>query len=134
MDYLLFYDNKLNDNISQEVGLKKIPYINLKGRAEKDLKKFFDRGWDFGNKIVFIVMNNVIHNTKILVCTQSLVVTWILNNIDYDLTIFKFGLCYIGRVHASVLSSRIHCEKTHRIINLTWKEAKKSCVSLLTLS
>ena len=30
---------------------------------------------DFGNKIVFIVMNNVIHNTKILVCTQSLVVT-----------------------------------------------------------
>jgi hypothetical protein len=44
LDYLLFYDNKLNDNISQEVGLKKIPYINLKGRAEKDLKKFFDRG------------------------------------------------------------------------------------------
>jgi hypothetical protein len=38
--HLLFHDKKLNDNISQEVR------FNLEKRAEKDLKKIFDRGSD----------------------------------------------------------------------------------------
>jgi len=66
---------KLNDNISQEARFKKILYINLERRAEKDLKNFStgDRMRFWKESFFYCYKRTVKMNTKILVCTRMYV-------------------------------------------------------------